>query len=117
MAEQCREARYGGCTAGQPALFKSITTSSSSASTTRAEGSSNSAETTLTEADKTDIQGQCKQASCKAALKTVITPLHINIFVGKTLNASVLTGPMEYESEDTHRFTANSCFFTSLLGL
>lgn len=43
MAEQWREARYGGWTAGQPAVFKSITTSSSSASTTIAEGSSNSA--------------------------------------------------------------------------
>lgn len=54
MAEQWREARYGGWTAGQPAVFKSITTSSSSASTTIAEGSSNSAETRFVEADKND---------------------------------------------------------------
>lgn len=54
MAEQWREARYGGWTAGQPADFKSMTTSSSSASTTIAEGSSNSAETRFINANQKD---------------------------------------------------------------
>jgi len=52
MAEQWREAKYGGWTAGQPTDFKSITISSSSASTTIAEGSSDSGETRFIDVDK-----------------------------------------------------------------
>ena len=43
MADECRGARYGAGTAGQPGVCRSSTTSSSSSSTARAWGSSNSA--------------------------------------------------------------------------
>lgn len=119
MAEQWRDARYGGCTAGQPAVFKSITTSSSSANTTIAEGSSNSARKRLRL-----TKWPSKVNRYKLPVRLIWKPLSQSstqtFLLAKPLNTSVnwaYWGTNINRFQDTNRFTVNLCLFTPLLGL